>query len=276
VERRIRRPAPDLGRGTGHLELITMTTTIAISSQKGGVAKTTTCLSLGACLAEMGKTVLLIDMDPQASLTLAMGLKPDELRRTVSDALLGTVSLVSVSRESPIFGLDIIPANKGLVVLDKILYGRKGYEYYLKNGLDVMGKGFYDMVLMDCPPSFGTLTLNALTAAHLLIIPTQCEFFAARSLRHVIELAKLVRVKTNSQLTYRVLVTMYDRRNKISQIILSQIQQGLKEVLFKTIIEVDTKLRESPAFGKPITLYAPNTRGAQQYRELAKELRDYG
>jgi len=252
-----------------------MTTTIAISNQKGGVAKTTTCLSLGACLAEMGQIVLLIDMDPQNNLTLSLGLRPEELRYTIDDALLGNTSLVSVSRESAAYGLDIIPAKRGLAVLDKILYGRTNYEYYLKRGLDAMEGDFYDYVLIDCPPSFGTLTLNALTAADLLIIPVQCEYYAVHSLRQTIELATLVRERTNPRLTYQVLVTMYDRRNRICSLILNQMQQGMEQVLFKTIIEIDTKLKESPVFGQPITLYEPNTRGAQQYRALAKELMNH-
>jgi chromosome partitioning protein len=252
-----------------------MATTIAISNQKGGVAKTTTCLSLGACLAEMGQSVLLIDLDPQANLTLSLGLRPEELRRTVGEALLGNTSLVSVSHESSVFDLDIVPADQGLAVLDKILYGRQGYEFHLRNGLNAMDGGLYNIILIDCPPSFGTLTLNALTAADLLIVPVQCEYYAAYSLRQIMGLVKLVREKTNPRLIYRVLVTMYDRRNKISQVILEQMQRGLNKVLFKTIIGVDTKLRESPAFGQPITLYEPKTRGAQQYRALAEELINY-
>jgi chromosome partitioning protein len=252
-----------------------MATTIAISNQKGGVAKTTTCLSLGACLAEMGQSVLLIDLDPQANLTLSLGLRPEELRRTVGEALLGNASLVSVSHESSVFDLDIVPANQELVVLDKILYGRQGYEFHLRNGLNAMDGDIYNIIMIDCPPSFGTLTLNALTAADLLIVPVQCEYYAAHSLRQIMGLVKLVREKTNPRLIYRVLVTMYDRRNKISQVILEQMQRGLNNVLFKTIIGVDTKLRESPAFGQPITLYEPRTRGAQQYRALAKELINY-
>ena len=253
-----------------------MTITIAIGNQKGGVAKTTTCLSLGACLAEMRQSVLLIDLDPQAHLTVSLGLRPENLRRTVDDALLGNTSLVSVSRESSVFGLDIVPANWTLVVLDKILYGRPGYQLHLKKGLDAMGEGFYDFVLIDCPPSFGTLTLNALTAADLLIIPVQCDYYSVYSLRHFMKMIQQVREKTNPWLTYRVLVTMYDRRNKICQIMLKQMQQGLDRALFKTVVEVDTKLRESPAFGQPITLYAPTTRGTRQYRALAKELMNHG
>jgi len=253
-----------------------MTTTIAVSNQKGGVAKTTTCLSLGACLAEFKQSVLLIDLDPQAHLTISLGLEPDTLRRAVDDALLGYTSLVSVSRESAIPGLDIVPANRMLIVLDKILYGRKDYQFYLKRGLDTMGQEFYDFVLIDCPPAFGTLTLNGLTAADMLIIPVQCDYYAAYSLRHYMKMIQQVRQKMNPWLTYRVLVTMYDRRNKICQIILDQMRRGLNNTLFGTIIEVDTKLRESPAFGQPITLYAPKTRGTEQYRALAKELMDYG
>jgi chromosome partitioning protein len=244
---------------------------IVISNQKGGVAKTTTCLSLGGCLAERGYSVLLIDMDPQANLTLSLGLPAGKLRYTVGEALLGNRSLVSVSLESPVFGLDIVPANQGLSVLDKVLYGRRGYEFCLQQGMDSV-QDCYDLVLIDCPPAFGTLTLNALTVADLLVAPVQCEFYAAHGLRQIQELFKLVRERTNPGLRYRVLVTLYDRRNRICQLILEQMQRGLGGELFKTIIEVDTKLRESPAYGQPITLYAPDTRGAQQYRALAEEL----
>jgi chromosome partitioning protein len=253
-----------------------MTITIAVNNQKGGVAKTTTCMSLGACLAEMGKMVLLIDMDPQTNLTLSFGLEPDKLPRTVDDALLGNASLVSVSRESGVFGLDIVPAHRGLALLNKILYGRQSYEFCLKRGLDAMDGDLYDVVLIDCPASLDVLTLNALTAADLLIVPVQCEYYAAHSLRQTMELVKLVRKRTNPRLIYRALVTMYDRRNRICRIMLDRMQRELRTVLFQTVIEVDTKLKESPVFHQPITIYAPDTRGAQQYRAFAKELMNHG
>lgn len=253
-----------------------MTITIAVNNQKGGVAKTTTCMSLGACLAEMGKMVLLIDMDPQTNLTLSFGLEPDKLPRTVDDALLGNASLVSVSRESGVFGLDIVPAHRGLALLNKILYGRQNYEFCLKRGLDAMDGSLYDVVIIDCPASLDVLTLNALTAADLLIVPVQCEYYAAHSLRQTMELVKLVRKRTNPRLIYRALVTMYDRRNRICRIMLDRMQRELRTVLFQTVIEVDTKLKESPVFHQPITLYAPDTRGAQQYRAFAKELMNHG
>jgi len=253
-----------------------MTLTIAINNQKGGVAKTTTCLSLGASLAEMGHTVLLVDLDPQAHLTLSFDLKPKTLRRNICDAFLANSSLLSVSRESAIFGLDIVPGSQDLALIDKLIYGKKGYEFFLKHIMAAMGDDYYEFIIIDCPPSFNALTLNALTAADLLIIPVQCEYYAARSLKRIVSLAKWVQAKTNSSLTYQMLITMYDRRNKICQLIFDQMQQDLSHLLYKTIIEVDTKLKESPAFGQPITHYAPNTRGAQQYRALAKELVNHG
>jgi chromosome partitioning protein len=249
-----------------------VTTIIAISNQKGGVAKTTTCQSLGACLAEQGQGVLLVDLDPQAHLTMSMGLDPDNVRRSIADALLGNTSFLSVSRETAILGLDIVPANQELALIDKIFYGRDRYEYYLKRRLATINHELYDFILIDCAPSFGTITLNALTAADSLLIPIQCEYFAAKALHRIVGLAKLVKEKTNPGLDYQLLVTMYDRRNRICRIIMERMQRQLSHLLYETIIEVDTKLRESPACGQAITQYAPDTRGAQQYRALAMEL----
>ncbi len=251
-----------------------MTLTVAINNHKGGVAKTTTCLSLGGALAEMGKSVLVIDLDPQAHLSLSLGIKPDTLTRHVGDALLRKTSLVSISRESTVMGLDVAPGNARLALVEKLLYGEKGYEFNLKQRIASITEGLYDYILIDSPPSMGTLTLNALTAANLLIIPVQAEYYASQSLLQIAELVKLVQSKTNPDLDYRVLVTMYDKRNKICRLVLDQLQTDLKTVLFETIIGIDTKLRESPAFAKPITHYAPKTRSAEQYRALAKELVD--
>ncbi len=252
-----------------------MTFKIAISSQKGGVAKTTTSLSLGACLAEQGRSVLLVDLDPQANLTQSLGVDPDQTRRMIGDVLLDQATLLAASRESSVFNLDLVPANQGLLLLDKVLYGRQGYEFRLKTQLNVLNSGYYDAIIFDCPPSFGTLTVNALTAADLLIIPVPCEYYSARSLRSYLDLVRLVNHKSNPHLTNRLLVTMFDRRNRISHIILEQIKSKYGTALFDTVISIDTKLRESPIFGKPITQYAPNARGAQEYRALAMELMTY-
>jgi chromosome partitioning protein len=254
---------------------MTLPRLIAIASQKGGVAKTTTCLSLGASLAKEGQSVLLVDLDPQAHLTISLGLKPEELRHTIKDAFLGNVSLVSITRETDVPLLDLAPANQELGVVDKLLYGRPDYESLLKNRLKVTDNEYYDVILVDCPPALGTLVLNALTAAELLIIPTQCEYYASRSLHDVLQLVQLVREKTNAVLAYRVLITMFDRRNRISHVVREQLERTFSDVLLETIIDVDTKLRESPVFGQPVNLYAPNTRGAAQYRALAKELMNH-
>ena len=249
-----------------------MSATIAISNQKGGVAKTTTCLSLGAALAEMGHSVLMVDLDPQANLTLSLGLKPEELRRTVLDALMGHSTLVGVSQETEISYLDIVPAYYELALADKVLYKLAGFQFRLHSAIQKLHPGMYNYVLLDCPPALAPLTLNALAAADLLLIPVQCELYAAQSLRRMIRLATQMRQQYNPNLDYRVLVTMYDQRNKISQMILDQLQNGKGYVLFKTIIQIDTKLRESPAFGRPITTYASRSRSAEQYRALAQEL----
>ena len=249
--------------------------TIAIGSQKGGVSKTTTTLSLGASLAAnngASRSVLLIDLDPQANLTMALGINPNDVRRMVGDALLDQSSLLAVSRESPIANLDLVPANQGLLMLDKALFGRPGFEYRLKQQLTGPQTSQYDLVLCDCPPAFGTLTLNALTAADLLIIPVACEYFAARSLQQFIELLNLVKNNTNPGLQYRILITMFDKRNRISHIIHDQIRARFGAAVFNTIISIDTKLRESQVIGQPITHYAPHARSTEEYRALAAEL----
>jgi chromosome partitioning protein len=249
-----------------------MTTVIAIANSKGGVAKTTTCLSLGGSLTGEGQMVQLIDLDPQAHLTMSLGLEPNKLHHTVGDVLLGHSSLVSISRETKLSGLDLVPANRELVVLDKVLYQRPRYEYRLRSAMERARFHPYDFILIDCPPTFGTLTLNALTAADVLLIPLQCEYYAIHSLRHILEVAKLVRRKTNPELSYRLLVTMYDMRNKVHPTILEHLRKSFPTALLETLIQVDTKLRESPAFAQPVTEYAPRTRAARQYRALAQEL----
>ncbi len=249
---------------------------IAVGSQKGGVSKTTTTLSLGACLAENngqpGRNVLLIDLDPQANLTMALGINPGSLRRMIGDALLEQSSLLAVSRESAVPHLDLVPANQGLLVLDKVLFGRPGFEYRLRQQLGGPIGQQYDFVIFDCPPAFGTLTMNALTAADLLLIPVPCDYFSARSLQQFLEIVELVLRNTNPALRYRILITMFDKRNRISHIVHDQIRRKYGATVLNSIISVDTKLRESPVTGQPITRYAPHSRSAQEYHALATEL----
>jgi cellulose biosynthesis protein BcsQ len=197
------------------------------------------------------------DLSPQEKarrqLVARMGIDPEQVRRTVTDVLLGNTSLVSVSRETSIPGLDIVPANHGLALIDKVLYGSRDYEYLLQRRLATLNRELYDFVLIDCAPSFGTSTLNALTAAEQLLIPIQCDYYAAKSLQRILRLVRLVQEKTNPGLRYHMLVTMYDQRNRICRIILEEMRRDLSHLLYETIIEVDTKLRESPACGQAIT-----------------------
>ena len=248
---------------------------ISVCNQKGGVAKTTTSLSLGACLAELGKMALLVDLDPQANLTFSLALQPRSLRQSVADVMRGDIPPTSAIQRTSVAGLDILPANATLAVLEKALYRSNSYETMLSKAFSSMDPTLYDYVLIDCPPSLGALTLNALTVANLMIVPTQPEFYALSSLQNVFALVKLIRQRTNPTLHYRILVTMHDRRNSISVSMLDHMKSAYREVLFDTVIEIDTKLRECPLAGVPITVYKPSTRGAHQYRALAKEVMQY-
>jgi chromosome partitioning protein len=250
-----------------------MALTIAISNQKGGVAKTTTCVSLGAALAERGHEVLVIDLDPQANLTLALGVNPASLRRTVADVLLGNHSPVSVSRESALPGLDLMPSNQGMQLVEKFLHVRENYEHTLRRALALAGH--YDVIICDCPPALGAITLNALTAADLLLIPTQCEYFSAYGLNEMLDLVRHLRARANPHLSYRLLVTLFDRRNRIHNAIFEQLTSAYGDALLATRIEIDTKVRESAASGQPITGYAPHSRASLQYRALAEEITHY-
>jgi len=248
---------------------------IAISNEKGGVAKTTTTLSLGAALAEMGHRILLIDLDPQANLTLALGFQPNNLEHTASDILLDSAPLLDSCRETNISGVDLIPANSSIENVEQVLPVYIDYTTRLQTAVQSMDSTSYDLILMDCPPSLGAVTVNALTAANLLVIPTQAEYFSAYALRDMMSIIRQVRAEDNPDLAYRILITLLDQRNRAHRNIHEQLDRTFGEGLFKTIIEIDTKLRESPILGLPITQYKPNSRGAVQYRSLAEELIKY-
>jgi chromosome partitioning protein len=252
-----------------------MVYTIAVSNEKGGVAKTTTTFSLGAVLAEIGKKVLLIDLDPQGNLTLANGIEPPEAKHNSSEVVLDNLPLAQAIMPTSIDRLSIVPSNQRMAEAEQFLPVRMNYNYILRDALkDPKAQGF-DFILMDCPPSMGAITLNALTASNLLIIPTQAEYFSAYALRDMMNLIRRVRREANSDLAYRILITMLDQRNRAHRAIREQLQQTFGTGLFQAVIEIDTRLRESPIVGVPITQYRPNSRGSQQYRILAQELIDY-
>jgi chromosome partitioning protein len=245
---------------------------IAISSQKGGVAKTTTCLSLGSCLAEQGLRVLLVDLDPQAHLTQALSVDPESLRRTIGDVLLLQASILEVSRESSVPNLDLVPANRGLILVEKLLHNIKEYEKRLQTSLYVLNDQYYDLILFDCPPSFGPLTINALVTSSMVIIPVTCDFFSMQSVRVYLNLLNMVKKNFNPIIESRLLITMYDGRTRLSKLFLEQFRSKFSNTLFESVIPLDTKVRESSLFGRPINLYANKARGAREYRALALEL----
>ena len=251
-----------------------MAYTIAVSNEKGGVAKTTTTLSLGATLAELNHRVLLIDLDPQSNLSLALGLESGEAEITTADILIENAAIKTAIRKTDVANLDLVPSNSRIENAEQYLPMRSQYLTTLRNALKV-GPLPYDYVLLDCPPALGAITLNALSAVDLLIIATQAEYFSAYALRNMMGSIRRVRQEGNPNLAYRILVTLLDRRNRTHRNIFEQLQATFGQGVFTTVIEIDTKLRESPIAGMPITQYKPTSRGSQQYRVLAQELIEY-
>jgi chromosome partitioning protein len=251
-----------------------MTYVIAVSNEKGGVAKTTTTFSLSAALGERDFQVLLIDLDPQGNLTLATGLEPKEIRNTSGDVLLDGAPLAECTLKTNMKNVDIVPANNRLEVVEQSLPVRLNYGLILRDAIQ-KAHLTYQFILLDCPPALGAITLNALSASNLLIVPTQAEYFSAYALRDMMTLIRKVRRDFNPNLAYRILITLLDQRNRTHRTIRQQLQQTFGAGLFETVIEIDTRLRESPIVGMPITQYRPNSRGSQQYKVLAQELVQY-
>lgn len=248
-----------------------MTYIISIANEKGGVAKTTTAVSLGGALVESGHRVLLVDLDPQANLTLSLGYKPKEISLSISQVMLNSVSLTSILQTTSVDNLDLAPSNSDLAMAERFLPVRQNHDMILKNALDTSFS--YDYIIIDCPPALGAITLNALTASDMLLIPTQAEYFSAYALKNMMTSIRQVRAQNNPNLIYRVLITMFDRRNRTHNNLVSQLRSTFGEYgLLKTVIEVDTKLRESPIVGVPVMNYVATTRAAHQYRALAQEL----
>jgi chromosome partitioning protein len=242
-----------------------------MSNEKGGVAKTTSTLSLGAALAELDYHVLVIDLDPQANLSLALGLEAGEANITSANVLIENTPLRTAIRRTEFANLDLVPSGFKIEEAEQFLPMRTQYLSTLRNALKADPLP-YDYILFDCPPALGALTLNALAASNLLIIPTQAEYFSAYALRNMMGTIRRIRQEANPGLAYRILVTLLDRRNRTHRNIFEQLQATFGQGVFTTVIEIDTKLRESPIAGVPIMQYKPNSRGSQQYRVLAQEL----
>ncbi|MCQ2512127.1 MAG: AAA family ATPase [Lachnospiraceae bacterium] len=248
---------------------------IAVANQKGGVGKTTTTINLSASLAEQGKKVLLVDLDPQGNATSGVGVDKRELDNTVYELLLDEITLEECLVETDFLNLSVLPSNINLSGVEIDLLDMEDREYCLKNTLDEV-KEEYDFIMIDCPPSLNMLTVNAMTAADTVLVPIQCEYYALEGLSQLIHTINLVKKKLNPDLSLEgVVFTMYDARTKLSMQVVENVKRTLKENIYNTIIPRSIKLAEAPSYGMPITAYAPTSTGADSYRLLAMEVIDH-
>ena len=248
---------------------------IAIANQKGGVGKTTTSINLSSCLAEAGKKILAIDLDPQGNTTSGLGVDKDDLENTVYELMLDECTIRESIHKTEIENLTLIPSNVNLSGAEIELLGINDKEYILKNAVDYI-RDDYDFIIIDCPPSLNMLTVNAMTAADTVLVPIQCEYYALEGLSQLIHTINLVKKRLNPHLQLEgVVFTMYDARTKLSMQVVENVKQTLKENIYNTIIPRSIKLAEAPSYGMPITAYAPTSPGADAYRLLAMEVIDH-
>lgn len=256
--------------------VVGQTKIIAIINQKGGVGKSTTAINLAAALGEMNKQVLLVDLDPQGNSSSGLGINKAAIDNCIYDVLLNDVPLEEVIIPDVYEGLDIAPATINLAGAEVELVSEMARENRLKDTVGAM-RGKYDFIFIDCPPSLGLLTINALVAADKLLIPIQCEFYALEGVTKLLDSMKRVKSRLNPTLDiYGVLLTMYDNRTLLSKQVVDDVRSFFGKSVFNTPIPRTVKLSEAPSFGQPITQYDPKGKGAIAYIELAKEVIDRG
>lgn len=245
---------------------------IAVANQKGGVGKTTTATNLSACLAEKEKKVLAIDIDPQGNMSSALGIDKNNVENTVYELFLGECTLEECLQSQVLDNLSVLPSNVNLAGAEIELIGIEDKEFILKNYIEEVREE-YDFVIIDCPPSLNTLTVNAMTTADTVLVPIQCEFFALEGLSQLIHTINLVRERLNPTLEIEgVVFTMFDARTNLSLQVVENVKENLNQTIYKSIIPRNVRLAEAPSHGKPITLYDSRSAGAEAYRELAEEV----
>lgn len=252
-----------------------MSKIIAIANQKGGVGKTTTAVNLGACLASLGRKVLIVDIDPQGNTTSGIGINKADVEYCIYDVLINEVHPAKAIQETAIPGLNIIPATIQLAGAEIELVPTMSREIRLKKALGMV-RGSYDYVLIDCPPSLGILTINSLTAADSVLIPIQCEYYALEGLSQLLNSIRLVQKHLNTSLQIEgVLLTMFDARTNLGIQVIEEVKKYFQQKVYQTIIPRNVRLSEAPSHGKSIISYDPKSKGAEVYLELAKEVITY-
>ena len=245
---------------------------ISVSNQKGGVAKTTTTINLAAFLADKGKKVLIIDIDPQGNAGYGIGINAEEMNTTIYEVLIDEIPIEEAIFQSDIEGLSIIPANIHLSGAQVDLLDKEGKEFILKKKLAPIKK-YYDYIFIDCPPSLGVLTLNSLVAADSVLIPLQCEYYALEGINQLLKIIVMVQEQLNKSLKIEgLLLTMYDTRTNLAQQVVNDVKEYFKDKVFETIIPRNVKISEAPSFGKPIGYYDRTCPGSVTYEKLAEEV----
>lgn len=245
---------------------------IAIANQKGGVGKTTTSINLSACLAEAGKKVLVVDIDPQGNATSGLGVEKNELENTIYELFVGECELSDCLIENVLDNLSVLPSNVNLSGAEIDLIGIEKREFLLKKYITPI-RDNYDFIIIDCPPSLNILTVNAMTTADAVLVPIQCEYYALEGLSQLIHTINLVKQRLNPELEMEgVVFTMYDARTNLSLEVVENVKKNLKQNVYKTIIPRNIRLAEAPSHGLPINLYDSKSVGAENYRLLAQEV----
>jgi chromosome partitioning protein len=246
---------------------------IAIANQKGGVGKSTTAVSLGAALAEIGYRVLVADLDPQGNASTGLGIRHEARDVTVYDVVVAEADIHRAIVPTPLARLHAVPATIDLAGAEIELVSQFSRESRLKKAIEPVSEGVYDFIILDCPPSLGLLTINALTAAEELIVPIQCEYYALEGLGQLLRNVSLVQQNINAGLRLSgIVMTMFDPRTKLSEQVVQEVKRHFKDLVYDVIIPRTVRLSEAPGFGQPITAYDPRSRGAETYRQLAREV----